>query len=76
MAVIRWEPIKTIDCRHAHDQASLEVQVVYATDSLPDLPPRVLAHRCSRAMDCIFTGCGNCHWTGENPGYDPFKFAA
>ena len=72
MAVKHWEQIQTIFCERAQAEASLEVEVVYATDTLPDLPPRVLAHRCSRSLECIFCGPAQCHWTGENPGRDPF----
>ncbi len=76
MSVKRWETRKTIYCKQAQAQASLEVQVVYAAEHLPDQPPRVLGHRCSKSLDCVFCGPARCYWTGENPAYDPFNLMA
>ncbi len=73
MAVRFWKPAKTIFCVQAQAEALLETEVVYASDPLPDQPPRVLGHRCSRTLECVFCGPAKCYWTGEKPGYDPFQ---
>jgi hypothetical protein len=73
MAVRNWESIKVKYCHHVNDEVSLEIQVVYPTDIMPDQPPRVLAHRCSHAIKCNLEDRPICVWAGTNPIYDPFK---
>jgi hypothetical protein len=72
MAMITWETIKVQYCHHVSNEVSLEVQLVYPGDIMPDQPPRVLAHRCSRGIDCNFIDRPICVWAGTNPTYDPF----
>jgi hypothetical protein len=73
MAVRQWEPIRTIYCERAQQLAALEVEVLYPAEPLPECFKRVVAHRCSLAVDCEVRGVGNCFWTGENPLNDPFE---
>ena len=73
MSERRWEVSKTVICDHIHRRVALETEVVYPGEYLPDQPPRVLAHRCSRAITCNQTSKPACIWAGTNPGYDPFR---
>ena len=74
MAVIGWEPVRTIFCEQADAEASLELRVVFPAEILPDQPARVIAHRCSLGLACSEqTGIMGCRWTGTNPLYDPFE---
>ena len=68
-----WQPIKTRYCNHAGCEVALEAQKVYPADHLPDQLPRILAHRCSKSMECVLLQRATCVWAGTNPGYDPFK---
>jgi hypothetical protein len=54
------------------EDVTIQVKVVYPLDILPDQPPRVLARRCSKGMDCNQLERPSCVWAGTNPGYDPF----
>ena len=72
MAKVDWETLKVRYCLHVKDDVALEAQVVFPADQLPDQAPRVLAHRCSRGLECAMDERGTCIWAGSNPGYDPF----
>lgn len=72
MAVKAWEQVKTIYCERANAEATLEFEVVYPSEPLPDQPPHIVGRRCSLALDCAAHGNSNCCWTGANPIYDPF----
>lgn len=73
MAVRTWEALKICYCDHVKKEVSLEAQILYPAEWLPDQPPRVLAHRCSRGMECNLEGRVSCIWAGTNPAYDPFS---
>ena len=72
MAHKTWQAIKVRYCDHAGTDVALEAQVVYPAEWLPDQPPRVTAHRCSRAIACNLDERASCVWAGTNPAYDPF----
>lgn len=72
MAEKTWEPIKQAFCQRVEEDVTLEAEMVYPSEHLPDQLPRILAHRCSRAMDCNQDSRVGCTWAGTNPGYDPF----
>lgn len=72
MSVIEWETIKVCFCDRVQAEVGLEAKVVYPAEILPDQPPRVLAHRCSRGCECSLDGRPSCKWAGTNPFYDPF----
>jgi hypothetical protein len=38
---------------------------------LPEQPPRIIAHRCSSAMECNAVNKPACAWCGTNPDYRP-----
>jgi hypothetical protein len=67
-----WDPIKTCYCYHVSQPVALDAQVVYPSEWLPDQSPRILAHRCSMAMECNLDGRPSCIWSGTNPAIDPF----
>ena len=73
MAVREWQSAKFCYCEHAGQEVSLETELVYAPEWLPDQPPRVLGHRCSNALECNLDGRPSCVWAGTNPMIDPFK---
>lgn len=72
MSIKNWESIKMQYCHHINNEVTLEVEVVYPADIMPDQPPRVLAHRCSHALECNLDDRPTCIWAGTNPSYDPF----
>jgi hypothetical protein len=73
MAVMTWQTIKVCFCDHVKESVGLEAQVVFPADILPDQPPRVLAHRCSKGCECALDDRPACVWAGTNPLFDPFK---
>ena len=68
-----WEISKDCFCERLNDRVTLQVERVYPGDPLPDLEPRVLAHRCSHGMLCNQSTRSACVWAGTNPNYDPFR---
>ncbi len=72
MAVKTWETIRLRYCEHVKARVGLQAEVVYASDILPDQPPRILAHRCTHAFACNLDNRPSCVWAGTNPLYDPF----
>jgi hypothetical protein len=73
MAVKSWQVIKMCYCEHAHTEVALEAELVYPADHLPEQQPRILAHRCSKGLDCNLDARPSCVWAGTNPVVDPFK---
>jgi hypothetical protein len=72
MAERIWEVSKVCFCDHVKQEVALEAEVLHPADFLPD-PPRVLAHRCSQAVQCNQFSQPACIWAGTNPDYDPFR---
>jgi hypothetical protein len=72
MAVKQWESIKVRYCDRVKTDVSLDVEVIYPAEWLPDQAPRVLGHRCSHAFSCNLDNRASCKWAGTNPAYDPF----
>ena len=73
MAFKSWEVIKVRYCHHVKQEVGLEAEIIYPAEFLPDLQPRVTAHRCSHAFACSLDGRSSCIWAGTNPVIDPFK---
>jgi hypothetical protein len=71
MAQKKWQLRKTIHCEHAGHDVTLETQIVVPPEHLPDQPPRVLAHRCSNALECNKIEKMTCAFCGTNPNYNP-----
>jgi hypothetical protein len=72
MAVKVWQTIKVQNCRHAGGNVSLEAEVLLPEEHIPDQSPRIVAHRCSRGVECGLMDEASCVWSGTNPTYDPF----
>ncbi len=72
MAVKNWQPIRIRFCDHAGKNVVLEAELVYPAEWMPEQAPRVLAHRCSRGVDCNLDERASCVWAGTNPAFDPF----
>jgi len=71
MAQKKWKVSKIRYCEHVGHEITLEAQVVYPSDQLPDQPPRVIANRCSNAMECNTMDKMVCAWCGTNPDVKP-----
>ena len=72
MAEKRWEQIKVRTCDRIGKEVTLDAELIYPADFMPDQPPRILAHRCSKGMECNQMNAPTCIWSGTLPGYDPF----
>jgi len=55
-----WEAVKIRHCDHAGGEIALEAEKVYPVDVLSDQPPRLLAHRCSRGLECSQNSQSSC----------------
>jgi hypothetical protein len=71
MAKKEWKVTKVKYCDHVGHEVALENEVVYPADHLPDQPARVVARRCSNAMECNQFDKPVCTWCGTNPDHDP-----
>ncbi len=76
MVVQKWQTIKVRYCEHAGADVAMEAGLLFPADLLPDQPPRVVAHRCSRAIACNLDNRASCVWAGTNPTFDPFADSA
>ena len=72
MAEKMWQIIKIRYCDHAGEEVAMEAEMVFPADLLPDQQPRIIAHRCSRALACNLDNRASCIWAGTNPTFDPF----
>jgi hypothetical protein len=73
MAEKKWQIIMVRYCEHAAQEVEFEVELVLPAENLPEQPPRVLAHRCSRGLACNIFDEPSCIWAGTNPDFDPFQ---
>jgi len=71
MARKTWQIEKVHYCEHVAQEVALEVQVVYPADTLPDQPPHVIAHRCSKALKCNKVEKMVCAYCFTNPAQKP-----
>ena len=71
MSVREWQAVKMCYCHHVDQEVALEAELVFPAEWMPEQPPRILAHRCSHAMDCNLDGRPSCVWAGTNPVIDP-----
>ena len=67
----KWQIEKIHYCEHVNAQVALEVQVVYPAEYLPDQPPHVIAHRCSKALECNKVDKLVCAYCFTNPDVKP-----
>ncbi|MAT42564.1 MAG: hypothetical protein CL609_09500 [Anaerolineaceae bacterium] len=75
MAEKRWQTIQVKHCDHVGCDVKLQALVILPPERLPDQPPRVEAHRCSKGLQCSSLTKPTCVWAGTNPNYDPFADA-
>lgn len=71
MAEKVWQIEKVKYCEHVEQEVAIENEVVYPADQLPDQPPRVIAHRCSHALECNMIEKPACSLCGTNPDLNP-----
>ena len=71
MAQKKWKVSKIRYCEHVGHEIKLESLVVYPADQLPDQLPRVIANRCSNAVECNQIDKMVCAWCGTNPNVKP-----
>jgi hypothetical protein len=71
MALRTWQIEKIKYCEHAGHEVALETEVVFPSENLPEQAPRVLAHRCSNALECNLMNKPVCALCGTNPDLDP-----
>jgi hypothetical protein len=64
-----WQVKQIKYCEHVGHEIALENEVVYAAEQLPDQPPRIIACRCSNAIECNMMDNTACEWCGTNPGH-------
>lgn len=72
MSCVTWKSIKVQHCERVDEEVALEARVVYPASFLPEQPPRILAHRCSKSLECNQIDKPTCLWAGTLPGHDPF----
>ncbi len=71
MAHQTWKVEKIKYCELAGREVTLEDEVIYPAESLPDQPARIKAHRCSYANICNRMDIPGCIWSGKNPDRQP-----
>ena len=71
MAQKKWKVSKIRYCEHVGHEIKLESLVVYPAEHLPDQLPRVIANRCSNAVECNKIDKMVCAWCGTNPNVKP-----
>lgn len=52
MAWETWQTVKRARCEFVKGEVALQSKLIYATDLLPDQPPRVVDYRCSSGENC------------------------
>ena len=73
MATKVWQVEKTKYCEHVQDTIAIETAVVYPAEFLPEQAPRIVARRCSKALECNCIEHPACSLSGTNPDLDPVE---
>jgi hypothetical protein len=71
MAQKKWQVSQIRYCEHVGQEVALEVELVYPAEQLPDQPPQVIAHRCSKALECNRRDMMSCAYCFTNPDQKP-----
>jgi len=66
-----WQVEKVHYCEHVGELVNLEVQVVHPPETMPHRPPHVIAHRCSKALECNQINKMVCAYCFTNPDVKP-----
>jgi len=67
MAEKIWKVETSKYCEHVQREIKIEDEVVFPAEMLPDMSPRVLARRCSNALECNLMEKAACELCGTNP---------
>ncbi|MBI3169586.1 MAG: hypothetical protein HYZ22_13970 [Chloroflexi bacterium] len=73
MATKVWQVEKTKYCERMQETIAIEVEVVYPAEQLPEQAPRIMARRCSKALECNCIERPACSLSGTNPDLDPVE---
>jgi hypothetical protein len=73
MATKVWQVEKTKYCEHVQNTIAIETEVVYPAEFLPEQAPRIVARRCSKALECNCIEHPACSLSGTNPDLDPVE---
>lgn len=73
MAEKHWETVKVQYCDRVESEVTLDAELIYPAEFMPDQPARLVARRCSRGLECNLDENMTCVWAGTNPVYDPFS---
>lgn len=71
MTLKTWQVEKIQYCEHVGHEIALEAEMVYPAEHLPEQAPRVVAHRCSNALECNVLDKPACAYCGTNPNQNP-----
>ena len=71
MAQKQWYVSMVLYCEHVGHEVDLETEVVLPSEYLPEQPPRIIARRCSNAIDCNGSNKPPCAWYATNTDYRP-----
>jgi len=71
MAEKIWQVEKIKYCEHVGHDIKIENEVVYPAEILPYQLPRIVAQRCSNALECNMLENATCALCGTNPDLDP-----
>ena len=73
MATETWIRTQTFHCPHLDAEAHIYERRVYPNDPIPSLQgPRILARRCSLAIECNLAEVP-CRYAFTNPDLDPLN---
>lgn len=70
MAEKIWKVEKIKFCEHVEENVAIENEVAFPAEYLPEQPPRILARRCSHAIECNLLEKPTCVLCGTNPDLD------
>ena len=73
MAKKVWQVEKTKYCEHLQEEVAIEVEVVYPAEQLPEQAPRIVARRCTKALEGNCIEPPACSLSGTNPDVDPVE---
>jgi hypothetical protein len=71
MAEKTWQVEKIKHCEHVGHEVTIENELIFPAEFLPDTPPHVVAHRCSHATECNMIEHPVCSLCGTNPDINP-----
>jgi len=70
MAEKIWVVEKSKYCEHVGHEILIENEILLPAEHLPEQPPRIVARRCSCALECNLMEHPACALCGTNPNLD------